>query len=473
MLSQIQKPALRLKPSAHLTQTMSLLELTAEELRQKIERELSSNPALELLKHPRCPNCQRLLPPSGVCLVCSTPPSQGDIEAIVFISPQRDMNYSVIKGNAPEEDDSPADYLPHEEDMASFILRQIAPELKPEDRPIAAHILANLDEDGLLRTPLLEVARYHHVPLSRVQAVLQLIQHADPPGVGCSSPSEALLVQLEVLEETREVPPKAREIITHGLDLLSRHAYGELAKILNTSLEEIHRSAQFISENLNPYPARAFWGEAYQRTSSPMTYTIPDIIITKLNDHATSPLVVEIIAPYAGCLRINPKFRQALAEIPPGKIEAWKTDLENAQLLLKCLQQRNTALVRLMQKLVVIQRRYILEGDAYLQPITRAKLAKELGVHESTISRAVSDKAVQLPNKRIVPLARWFERSLPVRTEILQIIHEEKEPLSDTQIVALLEQKGYHIARRTVAKYRSIEGILPAKLRKPAVSVHM
>lgn len=473
MLRQIQSPALRLKPSAHLTQTMGLLELNIEALRQKIERELSSNPALELLKHPRCPGCQRVLPPSGICPVCSATPSQDTPEAIVFVSPQRDLNYSITKGAFSEDEEPPAEYTPEEEDLATYILRQIAPELERDDRPIAAHILANLDEDGLLHTPLLEIAQYHHISLARVQKVLRLIQHADPLGVGSSSPKEALCIQLEALEEIQPVPQKAHEIIEHGLDLLGRHAYGELAKMLHISIEEVSLCAQFITNNLNPYPGRAFWGEVYQRPSPSQAYAVPDIIITKLNDHPTSPLVVEIISPYAGYLRINPKFRQALSEIPPGKIEDWKSDLENAQLLLKCLQQRNTALIRLMQKLVAIQRRYILEGDAYLVPITRAQLAVELGVHESTISRAVSDKAVQLPNKRIVPLARWFDRSLPVRTEIIQIIREEREPLSDAQIAEILEKRGYFIARRTVAKYRSLEGILPAKLRKSNVSVYM
>ena len=117
----------------------------------------------------------------------------------------------------------------------------------------------------------------------------------------------------------------------------------------------------------------------------------------------THPLIVEIAMPFYGTLRVNPLFREALQQAPAEKSELWQEDLEQATLLVKCLQQRNHTIVRLMQRLVVIQREFILNGDAYIKPITRADMAEELEVHESTMSRAVSDKAVQLPNRRIVP----------------------------------------------------------------------
>jgi RNA polymerase sigma-54 factor len=98
--------------------------------------------------------------------------------------------------------------------------------------------------------------------------------------------------------------------------------------------------------------------------------------------------------------------------------------------------------------------------------MTRAMVAEELGVHESTISRAVSSKSIQLPSGKIVPISKFFDRSLQVRTIIKDLIAKEEKPLSDTKIACKLEEDGYNIARRTVAKYRSMEGILPAHLRK-------
>jgi len=194
-------------------------------------------------------------------------------------------------------------------------------------------------------------------------------------------------------------------------------------------------------------------------------YTTPDVIISRLNDSHHTPLVVEVISPLIARLRINPLFRQSLSQAPPEKSDQWQKDLEQAQLLIKCIQQRDHTIVQLMQRLATIQREYILRGDAHLEPITRASLAVVLDVHESTISRAVANKAVQLPSGHIVPLSKFFDRSLHIRTALRQIISQETKPLTDTQIARLLKKQGFPIARRTVAKYRAMEGILPAHLR--------
>ena len=121
---------------------------------------------------------------------------------------------------------------------------------------------------------------------------------------------------------------------------------------------------------------------------------------------------------------------------------------------------------RLMSYLAAHQRKFFLQGEKYLQPTTRAFIADELGVHESTISRAVSGKSLQLPNKKIVPLRLLFDQSLHIRAYIREFIKSEKKALTDSQLAALLEKKDYIIARRTVAKYRAMEGILPAHMRK-------
>jgi RNA polymerase sigma-54 factor len=463
MLLQTQNPSLRPLTTAHLAQTMTLLELTSDELRQKIEATLASNPALELLEEPRCPQCRRSLPSSGPCPFCCTPSSSAD-EPIVFVSPRQDF--------APSRKTLSGEEMPSEEwtaaveDLPTYVMRQIAPELEPEDRLLAAHLLTCLNEDGLLGVPLMEIARYQHVPLARVEHVQRLIQRADPLGVGSCSPQEALKVQLEVLAETRTVPVLAMKVVENGMDLLSRRAYTELSRLLHVPVSQAIKLATFIGENLNPYPARAHWGEFQQSAERIPVYQEPDIVISRLNSESTSPLIVEVVSPYAGALRVNPLFKQAITQAPADKSTEWQSELDEAVLLVKCLQQRNHTLVRLMRRLATLQRHFILLGDAHLQPITRARLAAELEVHESTISRAVSGKAVQLPNKKIIPLSKWFDRSLNIRTALIQIVAEEEQPLSDTQIAERLEEQGYMIARRTVAKYRSMEGILPARLRQ-------
>ena len=469
MLLQTHRLALQPQTTAHLAQTMTLLELPNAELRERIELELARNPALELLEEARCPQCRKPLPRTGPCPVCMSPRGNSGDEPIIFVSPRSDFTH-------PQSNFS-GDELPSEElaaateDLPTYVMRQIAPELAVEDRPLAAHLLTCLNEDGLLSISLSEVARYHHVSLGRVEAVQKVIQHADPIGVGSSSPQEALLAQIEVLSETRPIPPLANQAVLSGMDLLSRRAYNELAHLLQISKNEALKIASFISENLNPFPARAHWGDIHQSPDAPQIYQDPDIVISRLHpekppdDDQSTQLVVEIVSPYAGSLQVNPLFRKAINQAPPDKVDQWQSDMGIAVLLVKCLQQRNHTLVRLMRRLVDLQRHFILEGDAHLIPVTRAQLARELRVHESTISRSVAGKAVQLPNMKIIPLSKWFDRSLNVRTAILRIIAEEKKPLSDKQIVESLQKQGFSVARRTVAKYRRIEGILPARFR--------
>lgn len=475
MLLQSQKPMLRPQTTAHLAQTMALLELTTVELHQKVEAELARNPALELIDEHRCPTCHKILHNDKPCPTCSNALSGSPDQPIVYLASHAD--FFTKSSRSSYGDDLPDDNLaPDRESLPTYILRQIGPELPEEDRQIAVHILTSLDEDGLLTVKPIEIALYHHVPPSRVENVIHLIQRADPLGVGSPSPQDALLIQLEVLKERLTVPALAEDAIRAGITLLSPHHLPELAKQLDIPTQQARQIVRFISDNLNPFPARAHWGDMPNTEPSngrETAYHFPDIIISRISEDENTALMVEIAMPFYGTLRVNPLFREALHQAPSDKAELWQGDLEQATLLVKCLQQRNHTIVRLMQRLVVIQRDFILYGDAYIKPITRADMAAELEVHESTMSRAVSDKAVELPNRRIVPLSIFFDRSLHIRTALKQIIERESDPLSDSQIAELLSEMGYPVARRTVAKYRSIEGILPAHLRNHIYKQHL
>jgi RNA polymerase sigma-54 factor len=462
MLIQRQSPTIRPLTTAHLAQTMSLLELNFDELRQKIDQELNGNPALEFVEESVCPTCHHRVNGSHHCPVCSHPNLEFPDQPIIFISSRTDFaepHHPSIDGDTIN-----IEWLSATDDLPTHVLQQISPELQQQDRALAAHILTSINDDGLLETPLVEIAQYQHVSLARVRQVLSLIQHAEPLGVGSTTPQEALLVQLEVLSETQHIPQLAFSLIQEEMNLLSRKALLEISRKYKIPIDEVETTCHFISENLNPYPGRTNWNGKNSLDHNP-TYTQPDILVSRLSESPDSPLVVEILSPYAGNLRINPMFREALHLAPLEKTSEWQNSLESANLLVKCLQQRNQALVRLMKKLVVLQRDFLLEGDSWIKPITRAKLADELEVHESTISRAVSGKSLQLPNKKIIPLSKLFDRSLHIRSALRGFIENETTPLSDNQLVELLEKQGYVVARRTVAKYRSIEGILAARFR--------
>ncbi len=468
--SQLQSSDLRQVPTAHLAQTMSLLSMTMAELHQKIDAELSTNPALELIEERRCPNCGRFLHDQLVCSICSQPKNQNLEEPVVFLSDRLDFttySYQEGEGGTDLPDDN---YAPVVDDLATFVMRQVAPDLAPEDRIIAAHILTSLDDDGLLPISVLEIAQYHHIAPSRVENVIRLIQHSEPTGVGSHTPQEALLIQLEVLGENHVIPSLAEKTIREGMDYLSKRQYNELARHLGTTAKIAKEIAQFISDNLNPYPARTYWGDIHHGASiGPNTYVHPDVIISLLDEkNLDSTLVVEILMPFRGTLQINTLFRQAAHDADPEKMEQWKSDLDRASLLVKCLKQRYYTMRRLMYLITKQQREFILRGDSFLVPVTRASLSKVLNVHESTISRAVAGKTIQIPNGQLIPLDRFFDRSLHIRAVLRRIIEEEGRPLSDTQIMTRLKNSGLDVARRTVAKYRAMEGILPARLRHPA-----
>ncbi len=450
--------------SAHLAQTMTLLSQTASELQQTIENELSNNPALELVEDRLCPMCRRPLPPQGPCPICSQPKDYASQDPIVFISPREDF-YTGSTALADETPDEP--FASESIDLPTYVLRQIAGDLTVEDRIVAVYILNHLDDDGFLTTTAFEVARYFHRSPSDIEALIDRLKHCDPVGVCAKDPKDAMLTQLDALAETTSVPEFAREVILSFLPKLSQHHYSEIARELGATGAQIQQVNAFIGENLNPFPARAHWGDVRNPNSDDsQVFHQPDILIYHLNDNPRNPLVVEIVLPIRGTLRVNPMFKATIKQLDDEKAEEWKSDIEKATLLIKCIQQRSNALKMLLEKLVIYQKGFILGGEKEMQPLTRAELAKQLKVHESTISRAVSGKTIQLPNKRIIPLSVFFDRSLSHRTLIKEMIENEVKPLSDSEIQLKLKDMGIEIARRTVAKYRSVEGILPAHLRQ-------
>jgi RNA polymerase sigma-54 factor len=454
---QIQDQSLRQVATAHLAQTMSLLSLSNEELREKILEELSSNPALEMADDVVCPTCQAKLSRRGPCPKCSLPAEEEN--AVVFVSP-REHSGNGSRGSGFEEDmDELEPAAP--ESLAIHVLQQLAAELEKPERPIAAYVLSSLDEEGFLTDPPALIARITRSPLAQVQRVIDLISHADPAGLATSGPRQALLAQLDLLQPGENL---TRRMLETCFELLAEHDYEAISDRLGVSIGQVRAASNFIQDNLNPFPARAYWGSSRTaREADPNVFHAPDIQISQRSE---GPLIVEIFSSLPGWLRVNPIFKQAMSQAEEDQSEAWKEHLERASLFVKCLQQRNNTMRVLMEELVARQKKFILRGDRHLRPMTRAKLADTIGVHESTVSRAVSNKGVALPDGRIIPLARFFDRSLSVRDRIKEIVSEETKPLTDDQIASALRKQGVKIARRTVAKYRAIEGILPARLRK-------
>jgi RNA polymerase sigma-54 factor len=456
---QVQDHSLRPLTTAHLAQTLTLLALSNQELRDRVLGELASNPALELIEQRVCPSCHRPLRAPGPCPTCSA--RQETDGPIVFLSPRDSARRgapSLLGEELPEQEPAAPEELP------IYVLTQLAADLEPGERQLAAYILSSLDEDGFLQDPLVLIARATGTLPFRVQHVQHLISHADPPGLATSGPRQALLVQLDLMQEN-PLAELARRMIECCFAELGRREFERIAERLDVSVRRAREVAAFIQENLNPYPARAFWGAGRQpQAGDPNVYHAPDIQISN-SPNGENQLMVEIFSPVSGWLRVNPMFRKATSQADEEVSEAWAKHLERASLFVKCLQQRNNTMRRLMRILADEQRQFILDGDRYLKPMTRAALAEQIGVHESTISRAVAHKSIALPDGRIIPLTKFFDRSLSVRDRIRELVSQETQPMTDDEIAAVLAAEGTKVARRTVAKYRSIEGILPARLR--------
>lgn len=446
--------------TAHLAKTMSFLALSTAELEATLIKELNDNPALELVEELRCPSCGKRLHRLP-CPTCAAPSADGS--PVVYLSPREPRNYRSTEA----ENDEALDIRTPER-LDEHILRQIGPALTRAERPLAAYLLARLDDDGLLPEAIPEVAAFNHVHPRDVERVLSLIQHADPPGVGAQTPQESLLIQLECLAEvtTPLMTKLARTIIQHHFEALGKMDYARIARQLRLPRESVEAAARFIQRNLTPYPARVFWGDGKHPVGNDgAALRDTDASISILNRAEGGPLMVEVFAPLSGWLRVQPEFKAALEDCAETEQETWGAAVERAALIAKCIQQRNHTMRRLMQIIAEEQRDFILGGDGDLRPLTRAKIAHTLGVHESTISRAVAGKAVALPDGRIVPLSKFFDRSLSVRDRVRHLVNEEKSPLTDDQIAAALADQGLQVARRTVAKYRKMLGILPAAMR--------
>ncbi len=457
----LQEPSMRPITTAHLAQTMSLLVLSHEELREKILEELDLNPALELVEEPRCPSCSRRVMAAGRCPAC-TLKHQAD-DPIVFLSTRESRHPRTLR----EDEAADRRFEPvAPEDLTADVLRQLATDLKPSERRVAAYVLACLDEDGFLTEPPAVIARLTRSSLAEVEAVLRRVAGADPPGLATAGPQKALLAQLDALKPPTPIPLLARIIIEDSFKDMCEGRIGAIARQHEAPAAEVREAIRFIRQNLNPYPKRAFYGSGRQPSGGDSNvYYSPDVAINRVRADAGEQLIVEIFAPIAGWLRIDPAFQRVAPKGGDESSEEWSDHLERASLFVKCIQQRGNTMRRMMRILVSAQRDFILQGNRYLLPMTRAEIAAKLGVHESTVSRAVKSKSVALPDGRIIPLRRFFDRSLPVRQCIKDIIASEDKPLTDEKISQILKEEGICVARRTVAKYRDMMQILPSRLR--------
>ncbi len=337
--------------------------------------------------------------------------------------------------------------------------------LDEAEQRIAATIIYNLSEDGYLETPIEELAAQLETDPARVEQVLKRVQSFDPPGVAARDLRECLYRQLA--NHGMEESLAARIVLQH-LDLLEKHRYAEIAKALGVSLELVNEAAKAIS-SLEPKPGRDYGGQE-------PTYIVPDVLIQKVGDD----FVVTLNESAVPRLRLANYYQRVLHDGTVGAEtrEYLQERLRSARWLVKSIYQRQQTIFKVANSIVKFQRAFFEHGVSHLKPLVLKDVAEDIGMHESTISRATANKYAHTP-QGIFELKFFFTSGVKasdgegisaetVKEKIRAMVASEAQgdPLSDQAIADMLRAGQINIARRTVAKYRQALGILPSSRRK-------
>ncbi len=333
---------------------------------------------------------------------------------------------------------------------------------------VAKHVeflIGNLDDRGFLNTPVEELSLQHAIPIEELRQAKELLISFDPVGVGADDLRECLLIQLERLGKRQSL---AYRLVDMHLDDLANKRYPILARKMGVPVEQISRSADFIS-TLDPRPASRF-------SASSNNYVTPDIIV----EHQAREWVPVMNNDDLPHLRLSNAYKDMLSQ-PGSSTEVRnyiREKLRSGKFLIRSIQQRQQTIYKIAVQILTHQREFLEKGTGLLRPLNMAQVADEVGVHETTVSRAIAGKYMATPHG-VFELKFFFSHGVrtesgedlsntSVKNAIADLIKGEpkSKPLSDDKLAKILDQQGIKVARRTVAKYREALGILPSHLRK-------
>ncbi|BCV25756.1 RNA polymerase factor sigma-54 [Gelria sp. Kuro-4] len=439
-LEQTQK----LVMTQELRQAISILQLPTQELLDYVEEELEENPLLELSEDDTRPD-----PP------VAEPEAEAETEWADRLEGGSDLPWP--SGPASREE-APAweNFISRETTLAEHLAGEWRVTARTrEELRIGLFIIGNLDEHGYLRSGVTEMAQALNVPRFRILRVLRGIQRLDPPGVGARSLEECLLIQARALGR---LSPPVRRVIKGYLRDLAEGKLTRVASDLGLSLEEVQAIRDFI-RTLDPKPGRRYAsGEEIQ-------YVVPDVSVEKVEGE----YVILVNDAAASRLTLNNYYRRLLAhpgECDPNTRRYLEHKLNSALWLIRSIEQRRRTVYRIVEVLLRRQRAFFDYGVRYLQPLTLRQVAEEIGMHESTVSRATANKFIQTP-QGVFPLRFLFGSGVEsaggtaaaaesVKRLLADFVAKEdpRHPLSDQKLAELLGQRGISVSRRTVAKYR-------------------
>ena len=334
--------------------------------------------------------------------------------------------------------------------VADVILPMVKARVEAADYPIAEAIMDNLDEDGFLLIGRDELAQQLDLPQERVDRVLYVVQHLEAGGIGARNIREALLLQLEVIGYAQE--SVEYRILAECYELLTKRRYAQIARELDTTEERVREAVEEISR-LEPKPCRKYGA------TNP-GYVRPDFTVEWRGDQLTF-YATDDSTPR---IRISPKYRDMLLNpktYAKEQVDFARKKAQGALMMIKGIESRKRTLNRVMRYLLERQHDFFVNGREYLHPISIKDTGGALGIHPSTISRAVQSKYVETPYA-ILPMRFFFTTGTAgkarhsVKDRIKRVVEEEDKdtPFSDEEIAAILEKEGVKLSRRTIAKYR-------------------
>ena len=353
-----------------------------------------------------------------------------------------------------------------EETLQRFVLRQI--DRLPLDRNTARCVrclACFLEDDGYLRVGLEEISRNTRIPVKQLEEGMEILQSLDPPGVGAETLSQCLVLQLERGRETGPALKVAREC----LDLLARRRYRAIGEKLGLTLAQVQQAEERIQQ-LEPRP-----GLMFQRTEQ-VAYIQPDVFV----EEQDGLYVARIRQRERPIFHINRYYQELMKQSPDREVREYLgAKLRQAENVLWAVGQRESTLQRCAQVIVERQNEFFRRGPVALASLRMADVAQELGVHESTVSRAVREKYLQC-QRGVYPLSYFFSRravgeeqasamgATAARMLLRRLIEEEDKasPLSDQKLCERMAREGCPLSRRTVAKYRDEMNIPSASGRR-------
>jgi len=438
--------------SPQMQQSLHLLQAPVAELRQLVAAEMASNPVLE----------------EEAPLVAEGE-SAGERESTRISLQDEWRDYMPQSRGSFSSDDEEKRRFLFESRTSRPTLRALVMEqaagFPPEEREAVEVIAGSLDEDGYLRVPPHELAATGGVPERLLLRVLAKVREFEPAGVAAGDLSDCLLLQLARRGEGSGL---AARILKHHLGQLARHRYEEIAKELRVPVAEVTAAARHIAA-LEPKPGRPF-AESDEQGVVPDLFVIPegDGFVVRLNEEELPRL------------KVSPEYRAMLADSGSNEelLLYLREKIRGARFFLRSLDQRRQTLLAIGNSILRRQEEYFRGDPSGLRPLTMAVVAGDVGVHVTTVSRAVSGKFIDTPRGLhdlkffFTPGYRDSEGAAvsneTVKEAIRSMVDREspKRPLSDQQIVEGLSDSGLKVARRTIAKYREQLGILPSHLRK-------